>query len=365
MSIEKFKYHIGFSKIPLIGPGRFNKIKNSFINLAEAWQAHENEFKKIGLEDNVITEIIKYRNEINLDQEIEKLNKNNIKIVLAEDDNYPTLLKEIYNPPWIIYYRGDLPSNNDFLLAVVGTRKFSAYGQHITQTLIYELAEQGLTIVSGLALGIDSLAHNTTLNAKGKTIGVLGCGIEATNIYPISNRYLAEKIIANQGCILSEHPTGTPPLKHHFPRRNRIISGLSLGTLVIEAPAKSGALITAQFALEQNREVLAVPGNITSPNASGVNNLIKMGAQLITSASDVLEVFNLQKATEYLAASALVPEGDEEAKIITLLKNESLHVDELVRATGLSIQIISATLTLMEMKGKVINLGGMKYIIGR
>lgn len=359
------KYWVGFSKIPSIGPLRWQKLLKGFPNLEQAWNAPLWQLGQAGLEEHIIAEIVRLRQEINLDEEMAKLEKEQVRIITILDEDYPKLLKEIYSPPPLLFYRGQLPADKEFLLAVVGTRKPSTYGQHVTRTLSRDLAQSGLTIVSGLALGIDSLAHSAALESSGKTLAVLGCGIERANIYPASNRYLGEKIVAQGSGIISEHPLGTPPLKHHFPRRNRIISGISLGTLVVEAPFKSGALLTAQLALEQNREVFAVPGNITSAYSAGANNLIKMGARVVTSADDILETLNLQKAAEYLAASAIVPETEEEVKILEFLEREPVHVDELARSTGLPIQIINATLTLMEMKGKIKNLGNMNYVVSR
>ena len=362
---EDIKYWIGFTKVPSIGPQRFNKLIKAFDNLEQAWQAPILKLEQSGLEDNVIAEIIRIRAEINLEQELEKLEKEEVSVITIADEKYPKLLKEIYSPPPLIYYRGELPKDEDFLLAIVGTRKFSQYGKQVTEMITADLAQNKITIVSGLALGIDSIAHNTTLEVNGKTIAVLGCGIEKTNIYPSSNRFLAEKLIQQGGCIISEHPIGTPPLKQHFPRRNRLISGLSLGTLVIEAPEKSGALITARNSLEQDREVFAVPGNITSTNSQGVNSLIKMGAHLVSNAEDILDVLNLKQATEYLEASEIVPDSKEEAQILEHLTREPIHVDELTRLTNLSVQVINSTLTLMEMKGRVKHLGGMKYVLAR
>ena len=359
------KYWIGFTKVPSIGPQRFNKLIKAFNNLEEAWQAPILKLEESGLEDNVIAEIIRIRAEINLEQELEKLEKESVSVVTVLDEDYPKLLKEIYSPPPLIYYRGELPKDEEFLLAIVGTRKFSQYGKQVTEMITADLARNKITIVSGLALGIDSIAHNTTLEVSGKTIAVLGCGIEKNNIYPSSNRFLAEKLIQQGGCVISEHPIGTPPLKQHFPRRNRLISGLSLGTLVIEAPEKSGALITARNSLEQDREVFAIPGNITSPNSQGVNNLIKMGAHPVLNVEDILDILNLKQATEYLEASEIVPDSAEEAKILEHLTREPIHVDELTHLTNLSVQVINSTLTLMEMKGRVKHLGGMKYVLAR
>jgi len=359
------QYWIGFTKIPSIGPIRFEKIQKHFPSLEQAWNAPAAEFKRIGFSDIVVADIEKIRNTINLSQELEKIQQAGASVVTIEDKAYPHLLKETYAPPPLLYYRGALPSKDPFLIAVVGSRKFSQYGAQVTNTLVHDLAHSGITIVSGLALGIDALAHHAALEAGGVTIAVLGGGTDDKSVYPRANQGLAEKIIEHNGCILSEHGPGTVALNHHFPRRNRIISGMSLGTIIVEAAQKSGALITAQYALEQNREIFAVPGNITSPNSSGANNLLKMGARVVTDASDVLQLLNLEQAETYQAVQTIVPDSKEEALLLEHLGHEPIHIDRLARLTKLSIQAINATLTLMEMKGIVRHLGSMNYIRAR
>jgi DNA processing protein len=252
-----------------------------------------------------------------------------------------------------------------FPIAVVGTRKFTNYGQQITEEIVSQLAQQGITIISGLALGIDGIAHNATIEAGGKTIAVLGTGINKKHIYPAAHYQLSEKIIASGGALISEYPPGALPSKYSFPRRNRIIAGLSVGTLVIEAPEESGSLITAQYALDNNREVFAIPQNITSINSTGVNNLLKNGAHLITQAEDILEVLNLEKIKEFIDNQEIIPDSPTEAKILEILTKEPIHVDVITKKTQLDSSTVNATLTLMEMKGKVRNLGGMNYILGR
>ena len=256
-------------------------------------------------------------------------------------------------------------TDDEFLLAVVGSRKYSDYGKQACEMITSELAQNSLVIVSGLALGIDAIAHIACLQAKGKTIAILGCGIESSNIYPVHNRMLSEKILQTGGCIISEHPIGVPPFKQHFPQRNRVISGLCLGTLVVEAAEKSGALITARFALEHNREVFAVPSNITNQNALGTNNLIKMGARATTSAQDILDTLNLKQATDYLKASEITADSANEAKLLEHLTLEPIHIDELIRLTKLESSAINSTITLMEMKGKIKNIGAGKYALSR
>ena len=362
---QNTKYYLGFAKIPCIGPVKFKQLQKCFPTLEQAWNAPMHTLSELGFSQNNISEFIRLRQEINLDQEIEALEKENITLLTIEDENYPKLLKEIYDPPFVLFYRGTLPTDNEFLVAIVGSRKYSNYGKQISNSIARELAENGIIVVSGLALGIDAMAHQAALDCQAKTIAVLGCGIEKSNIYPVHNRMLADKIIATNGCVMSEHPIGTPPYKSNFPQRNRIISGLSLGTLIIEAALKSGALITARFALEQNREVFAVPGPITSLTSEGTNNLIKMGGRPATCGQDILDALNLKQATDYIATQKITADSKDEAKLLEHLSREPKHIDELGRLTKMPSSAINATLTLMEMKGKVRHLGAMKYVLAR
>ncbi len=363
--MENKKYCIGLSCFPKFGPIRFKKITKYFSNFQEAFLAPAEELIKAGIEKNVAEEFISFRNDIELESIIEILKKEKIKIITLQDNDYPKLLSEIYNPPPVLYYKGDLNLKKDFTLAIVGTRKHSNYGQQAASTFSQELAQNNITIVSGMALGIDSISHHACLEAGGKTIAVLGSGLDYKNIYPSSNRGLSERIVKSGGAIISEFPPETKPLRYHFPQRNRIISGLSLGTIVIEAGIKSGSLITAYLALEQNREVFALPGNIYSPISEGTNKLIKLGAKPVTSTQDVLEALNLNQATENIKTKKIIGETEEEKKIVRHLTHEGIHVDELVRLTKLDTSTINSTLTIMEMKGMVKNLGGMQYVLAR
>ncbi|MDD5031651.1 MAG: DNA-processing protein DprA [Patescibacteria group bacterium] len=367
--MENLKYWVALNNFQKFGPIRFKKLLKHFLakdaGLENAFRADISELMKAGIEENIAEEFSAAKREINPDQLIARIAEEDIKVMTIADKSYPALLGEIYNPPSLIYYKGEFDLKDDFTLAVVGTRKFTNYGQQVTDHIVRDLAKNGLTIVSGLALGIDSLAHLATLETGGKTIAVLGSGLDKKNIYPSQNRYLAEKIIASGGAIISELPLGTPPLRHNFPQRNRLISGLSLGTLVIEAGEKSGALITAAYALEQNREVFAVPGSINSLVSAGPNKLIKEGAKVVTSAADVIETLNLTQATAYIDTKKIMPEGENEKKIIALLSFEPIHIDELVRASGLDTAAANSTLVIMEMKGMIKNLGGMYYILAR
>jgi len=359
------KYLIGLSHFQKFGPKRLKILKKNFDNFEKAFQANLNEFEQSGIEKSVAQEFISTRASINLDSILEKINKEKIKICTPEDNIYPKLLKEIYNPPELLYYKGNLETNNELSLAIVGTRKFTNYGKQITEEITRKLVNNKIVIVSGLALGIDTLAHNTTLNTGGRTIAVLGTGIDSQSIYPSANKYLAEKIIQNKGAVISEFPLGTQPLRYNFPQRNRIISGLTLGTLVIEAGEKSGALITAQYALEQNREIFTIPGSIYSPSSIGTNNLIKQGARVVTQVEDILETLDLKSISSYIDNKKIIADTPEEEIIIANLKHEPVHIDELVRLTKLNTSIINSTLTLMEMKGMIKNLGSMQYVLAR
>jgi DNA processing protein len=356
------KYLIALSHFPKFGPARLKKIKNHFQTWENAFLSSAGELTKAGIEEKVSSEFSAAKGNINPDEIMEKMEKENIMAATLSDEIYPPLLKEIYNPPQLIYYKGELSKDNEFNLAVVGSRKFTSYGQMAVEKIVGELANSNLTIVSGLALGIDSLAHDAALKANGRTIAVLGSGLDQQNIYPFSNRYLSDKIIASGGALISEFSPGTPPLKHNFPQRNRLISGISLGVLVIEAGEKSGALITANFALEQNREVFAVPGNIYSPVSAGTNNLIKKGARVVINAADILETFDLAQIFSVMENKKALPETEEEKLILKHLNREPLHINDIVRAANLDTSVINSTLTIMEMKGMVKNLGNMQYI---
>jgi len=280
-----------------------------------------------------------------------------IQVMTLADTKYPKLLAEIYDPPPVLYYQGNLPQND--LLAVVGSRKATRYGKVATGNLVPELSRAGLGIVSGLARGIDSFAHQACLDANGYTIAVLGNGVDV--YYPSVNRDLQRSIAKGGGCVLSEFPPGTRPQAHHFPRRNRIISGLAQGLLVVEAGLKSGAMISVSFALEQGRDVFAVPGNIDSPQSAGTNHLIRLGAKPALSVTDILEEYGLDLplARSHAAASdALSP---DEAEIMASV-DQGATVDELCYRLNLPGRVVLARLVALELKGLVQRLPGQKYI---
>jgi DNA processing protein len=363
--MDDLKYWLALSQFYKFGPVKFRKIKKYFADMAMAFKAPFEEYLRAGIDEKTAEEFTTFRQQTDPDKLLENLNKEKIKILTIDDPAYPKLLKRIYDPPLLLYYRGDLKAFSELALAVVGTRKFTTYGQQVTEKIVKELATNNLTIISGLALGIDALAHSAAIEVGGKTIAVLGSGLDQQNIYPWQNRYLADKIQAHEGLILSEYPLGTLPLKHHFPQRNRLISGLSLGTLVVEAGEKSGAIITALHALEQNRDVFAIPGSIYSPYSAGTNSLIKMGAKLIASAQDIVETLDLTRAVSYIESRKIIPESGEEKLILSRLNYEPIYIDDLVRLTKLDTSVINSTLTIMEMKGMIKNLGGMQYVLAR
>lgn len=286
-----------------------------------------------------------------------------IQRIFKHNKKYPKLLKEIFKPP-VLYIRGNFQKTDKHSLAIVGTRTPTHYGKQVAEKFTYELAQAGFTIVSGLAMGIDALVHKTALQAKGRTIAVLGSGIDDKSLYPQENKKLAQKI-EKSGAVISEYPVGTSGRPGYFPQRNRIISGISLGVLIIEAGFKSGALITARCAIDQNREVFCVPGSILSEKSVGPNNLIKLGAKLVTRIEDILEELNLTQSLKLFETKKIIGDNAEEKKILKFINYEPVHIDELIKQTKLNTAIINATLSIMEIKNKIKNMGGGNYVLGR
>ena len=357
------KYWLGFNLVKGIGPAKVQALLDYYGSLANAWQANEFELQKIGLDKRAITIFLKTRQEIDLDTELARLERANISLLTWETEKYPSYLREIPNPPPLIYYQGEILEQDRWAVAVVGTRRLTAYGRQVTKDLVAGLVQNNITVVSGLARGIDAIAHKTAVDLGGRTLAVLGSGLDC--IYPADNRTLAQEIAQGHGAIISEYGLGVQPEAKNFPPRNRIISGLSLGVIIVEAGTRSGALITTNFALEQDREVFAVPGNINSPASQGPNKLIQEGAKLVTRVEDVLEELNLHMVAERTAVQLVLPETAEEIALYTQLSGQPVHIDELSRATGLPSALVSSTLTLMELKGMVQQVGGMNYVLLR
>lgn len=364
MEGKQLKYWLAFNNLNKITANRLKKILVYFQNdLESAWKANQKDFLLAKIEENIAIEIITGRQLIDPDTELEKLDREKIQAITIIDSGYPPLLKEIYDAPPLLYYRGDLAACRQNSMSVVGARKYSPYGQQAVGDLVGQLTQAGLAIVSGLALGIDALAHTACLDSGGKTCGVLGSSLDYKNIYPSANRQLAERIIESGGCLLSEYPLGTSPTQYTFPQRNRIIAGLSLGTLVIEAAESSGALITAKCALEYNREVFAVPGSIYNDSSTGCNNLIKQGAKLVLRAADILEELRLAPLPELTPLPLPDPLSPEEEIILQKLGHEPLHIDKLVKLCNIKINVLSGRLLFLEIKNRIKNIGGQNYIL--
>jgi DNA processing protein len=361
---ENLKYLLALDSFDKFGPASLRKLLGFFPCAESAFKASLGDLISAGINEKIANEFAKERIKISPDNIMEEIQKEGVKIALIKDKEYPPLLSEIYEPPLILYYKGEIEDKNPFAIAMVGTRKFSAYGKQAAEKITKDLVLRNCTIISGLALGIDTISHYTALDNGGRTVGVLGTGVDRKSIYPSSNCHLADKIIGSGGMIISEFPLKTLPLKYNFPRRNRIISGLSLGTVVVEAGERSGALITANFALEQNREVFAVPGNIFSAVSKGPNKLIRAGAKPVMDVSDIMESLDSSKTYSHIEIKKILPESIEEKTILAHLSHEPKHADELVRLTKLSTSVINSTLTIMEMKGIAKNIGGMMYVAG-
>lgn len=358
--MSELKYWLGFNYVSGIGPAKVQALLGAFGSLAAAWRAPDARLQELGFDVRAIQSLNEVRSTFDLDRYEQQVAASGVQVMTWQTPDYPDLLREIPAAPPLIFVRGQLEPVDRWAVAVVGTRRLTAYGRQVTRDLVAGLARSGITVVSGLARGIDGVAHRTALEEGGRTIAIMACGID--KVYPPEHRDLAREIVGGHGAIITDYPFGSDPESSHFPARNRLISGLSLGVVIVEAGEKSGALITARFALEQNREVFAVPGNIHSPVSIGTNRLIQQGAKLVMRTEDILEELNLAMASEQAVAQVILPETAEEAELIAHLSAQPLHVDELGRLTGMPSSLISATLTMMELKGMVQQVGGMNYV---
>jgi DNA processing protein len=358
------KYWLGFNLVKRVGPAKIQALLSYYGDIQAAWEADSALLDKLGFDKKAKKNLIQARKTLDLDQELEKVRSKNISILTWDSPDYPSYLREVDSPPPLLYVVGRFEEIDRWAVAVVGTRRVTPYGRQMTQEIVAGLVYNGVTIISGLARGVDAIAHKTALESGGRTIAVLGSGPD--NVYPPEHRDLARQIVRGRGAVISEYPLGTEPDAKNFPPRNRIISGLSLGVVVIEAGERSGATITTKRALEQGREVFAVPGNLNSLASRGTNRLIQRGeAKLITNADDVLEELNLHMVFEHTAVQKALPETEDEAALFEYLSGEPVHIDDLSRSTGLSSQVVSSTLTLLELKGIVRQVGGMNYVMVR
>lgn len=359
---EDIKYWVGFNNIPGIGRVRLTHLENHFGNLENAWKASPGELRASGIDSVALKAIARYRPDVSPDEEMRKLQRYGIKVITCKDDDYPSRLKEIYDYPPLIYIKGALLPEDEWCLAVVGTRRASSYGKQVTEELVADLAQSKITIISGLARGIDTIAHRSALKSGGRSLAVFASGLDI--VYPSENIRLVRDII-ERGCIISEYPLGMKPRAENFPRRNRILSGLSMGVMVVEAGETSGAMITARMALEQNREVFAVPGNILSPVSQGTNRLIQEGAKLVRDYQDILEELNLTTVARQIEMKEILPETETEVILLRILSHEPTHIDEVCRNSGLTTATVSGTLAMMELKGLVKQVGTMNYVLSR
>lgn len=354
---EERLYWLAFSAFEGIGSRRFALLKNYFGSAKEAWEASRQELLATGLGPKLVSKLAEFRKTFRVESYLKDLQKREIGCLFLDRGDYPENLKKIDDPPFVLYWRGGLKTKDSLALAVVGTRKMTAYGSQVAEKLTAALVRKGLTIVSGLARGIDSVAHKAALAARGRTIGVLGSGL--ARIYPAENKGLVEAIVQGKGAVISEYPPEREPRPGNFPARNRIIAGLSLGVLVVEGGEKSGSLITARLAAEQGREIFAVPGPIWSPGSFGPGHLVKLGAKLVLRVEDILEELQLEKKTE--GRRGPKAESGEEEMILSLIEGEPKEIEEIVRESGWETGRVMSLLTMMELKGKIKNLEGTRY----
>ncbi|MGE4282507.1 MAG: DNA-processing protein DprA [Clostridia bacterium] len=362
--MEDIIYWLWLTNLSGVGSVKVSKLLEYFKSPEMIWQAGKSELQAcIGINGHIMEKL----SNKNLDAAKKILHDTQrleIDIVTINDLRYPELLKRTYDPPGILYFKGKMPKADVVSVAVVGARKASIYGKNIAEKISSQLAERGICVVSGMARGIDTYSHKGALKAGGETVAILGCGIDI--VYPKENEELMYYIIKN-GAVVSEYPPGTFPSQCNFPARNRIISGITLGTIVVEAGERSGSLITADFALEQGREVFAVPGNIDNYYSIGTNNLIKQGAKLVTCIEDIFEELPINPVQYYHTNNieednSLLHLGlsDDETIIFAHMSGTPLHIDELCRSVGFSVQKIYSILTLLEMKGLIQQIPG-KY----
>ncbi|OGB89185.1 DNA protecting protein DprA [candidate division WOR-1 bacterium RIFCSPHIGHO2_01_FULL_53_15] len=364
---EDLKYWLAINKIPGLGAVTINKLWGRFESIEAVWRADEKDiFAVEGINRTAAAAFIQSRGQLDPAAELAEVEKQRVSILTLADKNYPKNLKNIYDPPPVLYVKGDLLPSDGRSLAIVGTRRASRYGLETAKKFAGELAALGMTIVSGLASGIDTAAHQGALEANGRTIAVFGCGVDV--IYPPHNKEMSREI-ESRGALVSEFPMGARGEKGNFPRRNRIISGLSLGVIVVEGHYDSGAMITAKAALEQGREVFAVPGNVGLEQSKGPHWLIKQGAKLVETVEDVLEELNIQlqtsnfKTTNKSQTPKTRPANltPEEAKIYDALTDESKHLDSVAAEAGLPVHQASSLLMMLEIKKAVRQLPGKYY----
>ncbi len=358
------KFWVWLSSVPGVGSKSSLNLIRHFGSAENVYQCSYYELMASGLiRETIAKGITEHRNIGDIDEYLKIVKENGIKVYTIHDNEYPENLKNIYDPPPVLYVKGELIKEDSLAVGIVGSRKASDYGLKAAQRIASRLAELGITIVSGMALGIDSAAHKGALMSKGRTIAVFGCGLKY--VYPMTNYNLSKEILKS-GALISEYPFDTEAYPAQFPARNRIISGMSLGVIVVEAGEKSGSLITADFALEQGREVFAVPGNISSPNSKGTNTLIKSGAKLVSNIEDIIEELNLNiiySEKSNINNNVKLDISNEEGSVLAFLKEKGGSKDEIAAVTGLQPGKTMAALTKLEIKGLVQQIGGIYLLI--
>ncbi len=359
MNSSEEGYWVAFNRIPTIGRARFAILEGYFGSLERAWRASAADLTAAGLDQRSVRAVVSRRPSISPEAEMERLDRLGIDVLTIRDPGYPRLLREVYEYPPVLYVKGQVLPEDERSVTVVGTRKTTAYGREVTHQISWELAKNGVTIVSGLARGIDTVAHRAALDAGGRTFAVMANGLDT--VYPPEYAHMAQEIASN-GALMSEHPPGVRPEAKNFPRRNRILSGLTPGTLVVEAGEGSGALWTVRHAVDQNREVMAVPGSILSPVSRESNRLIQDGAKMVLDYTDVLEELNFSALGQQMELRPLLPQDAGESQLLTWITYEPVHIDSIQRASGLPVAAVSSSLTMMELKGLVKQVGGMNYI---
>ena len=360
MDISELKYWIAFNRVRRVGRARVAMLEAHFGSLSEAWGASSTQLQQAGLDRRTAANAARSWSRIDPDAEMDRVQQAGVTALTWHDDGYPPRLKEIYDKPPVLYVKGEILPEDERAIAVVGTRRPTAYGREVARQVTSDLAQNGLTIVSGLAKGVDGIVHRAALDAGARTIAALGSGLDV--MYPREHADLASRIAEN-GAVVSEFPMGTRPDSQNFPRRNRIISGMSLGTLVAEAPESSGALLTARHALEQDREVFCIPGSILSEVSRGGNRLIRdSAAKLVTCADDIIEELNLSTIEYQIELAAFFPEDDAQAAVLKYVTFDPIHIDEIIRNSSLASSTVSGALTMMELRGLIRQVGGMNYV---
>ena len=359
---DELAYRIAFSFVPGIGPVRMRGLEARYESLEAAWQGESEGWREAGLDAGAIEQLQAARETINPAEERTRVEEASIQAVSWHDSGYPKRLTQIADPPPLLYVYGEIADRDEWSIAVVGTRRPSPYGKQITQSLSEELVDAGLTIVSGLAYGVDGIAHEAALERGGRTVAVVAGGID--KLYPREHRSLAARIVdSGSGAVVTEYPLGARPKADNFPRRNRILAGMTLGTLVTEAGKKSGTWHTVTSALDQGREVFSVPGRITSKESEGTHLIIQRGlGKLVTGAADILEELQIEHVERQIELSAQLPEDPMQAAVLDALGPEPLHVDLVSRAAGAPASEVSAALAMLELKGMVRQVGPMLYV---